>query len=130
MTAPLPLAIHPWPPSDAHLATLRAAKASLNSPLKIIPAEAAYGSPGRVLCFGEMPDFLCRTAPIRPENTSNAASVAEALKLCLGEMEGWAPDARFDETWLLSQWMGAEVTPIGEERYDEDSMRWEAVHVD
>jgi hypothetical protein len=126
MTA-LPLPCFPWPLSDARLALLKAAKASLDSPLKIVPVEAAYGSPGRVLCFGETPDWLCATAPIRPENVDSVTSIAGALNLCLGELEGWAPSEQFSEAWLLGKWLGGEVRKVREERWNEDIQEWEEV---
>ena len=127
MTA-IPLPVWPHSAIEEHIDVLKQAKASLNSGLKIKPEPAYYGSPGRVLCFGETPDFLATLAPVRAENVGNVASVAAALKLCLAEMEGWHPDPRFGEDWLLSKWMGAEVRLLGEERYDADAMRWEPVY--
>jgi hypothetical protein len=110
VTTPIP--VFPWPLSDARLELLKAAKQSLSLDYRIEPVEAAYGSPGRVLCFGETPGFLCKTAPIRPENVDSVASIAAALRFAL---EDSGP--QFDEASLLSKWMGGEVRLIGVEKH-------------
>lgn len=104
--ATVPLSVHPWPLSDDRMELLKQAKASLGLDYKILPKEPVYGAPGRVLCFGATPTaFLAKTAPIRPENVNDVASIAKALKFAL-EDDG----DRFDEAWLLSVWAGCEIT--------------------
>ncbi|WP_054681209.1 hypothetical protein [Microbacterium sp. No. 7] len=102
--APIPLPVHPWPLSAERLAILKAAKALIDTPIRVIPVEAAYGTPGRVLCLGDWPPFLCDFAPVRPENVDSIESVAAALRFVLGGGE-----ARWGDEQLLSKWMGVAV---------------------
>lgn len=117
---PLVLPIHPWPVSDERMALLREAKERIDTPVKILPARAAYGSPGRVLCFGEVPSFLTKTIPIRPENVDNIDSIEAALRAWL---DPWFPEDRYAEEFLLGYWMGADVKQVGVE--DEFGVRFE-----
>lgn len=109
---PIPLPMHPWPPSPERMALLQQAKARIDSPIKVIPVEAGYGSPGRVLCFGGVPPFLCKTIPIQPQNVDNVDSIEAALRAWL---DPWFPADRFAEEFLLGVWMGAEVKQVGVE---------------
>lgn len=108
MTTPLP--IHPWPLSDDRLALLKLAKASLGLPYQIVPVEAVHGSPGRVLCFGERPPFVCKTAPIQAQNVNELPSITAAMKFALEDRSD-----RFDEADWLSGVMGCNVVFSHEE---------------
>ncbi|WP_217182679.1 hypothetical protein [Streptomyces sp. AC495_CC817] len=91
---------------------LKAAKARIDTPIRVIPVEGAYGSPGRILSFGSPPPFLAKVVPIRPENVDNVASIEAALRWWL---DPWSDERQFDEAWLMSQWMGCEVRLVAEE---------------
>lgn len=114
MIATIPVPVHPWPLSDARLAVLKAAKASLGLPYLIEPVESVPGSPGRVLCFGERPAWMTARAPIRPANVNNVDSVAAALRFALEAHN----DPRFDEADWLSEVMGCEVRLVGVEPHE------------
>lgn len=53
----VPVFPHPLPESVN--VALRAAKASLNLEVKMLPVPAVPGSPGLVLALGRTPDFVC-----------------------------------------------------------------------
>jgi hypothetical protein len=86
---------------------LKQAKARIDTGVKIIPVAAAYGSPGRVLCFGSLPDFMCRVVPIRPENVDNIDSIEAALRAWFSPFA--IPDTQWAEEFLLGAWMNAEI---------------------
>lgn len=88
------------------------AQAELNLDVTLVPVPAAYGSPGRVICFGKLPDFMCKTLPIAPQNVNNVESVKAAITAFL---DPWYPDDKFDEAWLMGVWMGAEIRFMYEE---------------
>lgn len=104
----LPIPVHPWPMSLERLELLKAAKASLNSEIKIIPVESAPGSPGRVLCFGEMPpDYPADgLAPIAPQNVDKVDSIAAALAFWLNP---WSDSRQYAAEFWLGAVMGCEV---------------------
>ena len=110
---PLPLPVHPWPMDARRFALLAQAKARINTSIKVIPVEAAYGSPGRVLCFGRLPGFMCKMIPIAPQNVDNVDSIEKALRAFL---DPWFPETEFAEDFWLGAVMGAEVKHL----YDED----------
>lgn len=100
MTAPIPLATYPWPPTDRQVELLKQARADLDA--NVIFVEAVLGSPGRVLALGSRPPFLCRWAPVRPENVDNPDSIRAALEFVLNESED---DARPDGAWADAGWL-------------------------
>lgn len=105
-TETLPLPVWPWPMSAERMDLLRQAKARIDTPIRVVPVSAAYGSPGRILAFGVVPDFVCKVVPIRPVNVDNVDSIEAALRWWL---DPWSDERQFDEAWLLSQWMGCDV---------------------
>jgi hypothetical protein len=104
--APLPLPIHPWPMSAERTQLLQQAKARIDTPIKVIPVQAAYGSPGRVLCFGSLPPFIAKTIPISPANVDSVDSIEAALRAWL---DPFFPSDKFGEEFQLGVWMGAEI---------------------
>jgi hypothetical protein len=110
--APLVLPVFPWPLSPERDALLRAAKARIDTPIKIVPVEAMYGSPGRVLCFGALPPFLAKTLPISPQNVDSIDSIERALRAWL---DPWADLRQFDEAFQMGFWMGCDVRLSHEE---------------
>lgn len=109
---PLPLPIYPWEPSPERMQLIREAKGRIDTPIKIVPVQAAYGSPGRVLCFGSLPPFLCKSVPIAPANVDNVDSIEAALRAWL---DPWADLSQYDEAFQLGFWMGADVQLSHEE---------------
>lgn len=107
----LPLPVFPWPVTDERLQLLKEAKGRLDTDVKVIPVEAAYGSPGRVLCFGALPPFICKTAPIAAGNENSVDSIEGALRYWLEDFG----DTRFDEAHWLSGMLGCNVTLLAEE---------------
>jgi len=91
---------------------LQQAKARIDTPIKVAPVQAAYGSPGRVLCFGAIPQWLCKTVPIAPANVDSVDSIERALRAWL---DPWADLSQFDEAFQLGYWMGADVRLSHEE---------------
>jgi len=91
---------------------LQQAKARIDTPIKVLPVAAAYGSPGRVLCFGQLPDFVAKTIPISPANVDNVDSIEAALRAWL---DPWYPADKFSEAFWLSTVMNADVKLIAEE---------------
>lgn len=108
----IPLPVFPWPISEARMALLKEAKARIDIPIRVVPVEAAYGSPGRVLAFGLTPPFICKTAPIAPQNVQNVDSIENALRFWLSP---WSDERLFDEAHWLSNVMGCDVTLVAEE---------------
>lgn len=108
----LPLPVWPWPLSAERLELLKTAKERIETPIRVIPVEAAYGSPGRVLCFGVLPDFFCKTIPIRGENVASVDSIEAALRAWL---DPWFPENQFAEEFWLGAMMGCDVRLIAEE---------------
>lgn len=104
--APIPLPVFPFPMSAERTQLLQQAKAHIDTPIKVLPVQAAYGSPGRVLCFGSLPPFVAKTIPISPANVDNVDSIEAALRAWL---DPFADLKRFDEAFQLGYWMGAEV---------------------
>lgn len=90
---PLPVWPHGLTPERDLL--LRRAKRELGLDFCILPCPAVPASPGRVLAFGSLPDFLCEAVLIRPENTERYESVLAALRFTLTAPAG-TPGA-FDE---------------------------------
>ncbi|MFT4258026.1 hypothetical protein [Microbacterium sp.] len=107
----IPLPVFPWPVSEARMGLLKAAKARISTDVRIVPQEAAYGSPGRVLAWGAVPPFTCKSVPIRAENAESIDSIEAALRFWLEDFG----DTCFDEAWLYSQWMGCDVRLVHEE---------------
>lgn len=103
---PIPLPVWPRGITAERMELLKQAKATLNSPIRILPVPADYGSPHRVLCFGEMPPFVAKTVPIRPENVSSVDSIAKALQFWL---DPWADPHQFAEEFWLGSVMGCDV---------------------
>lgn len=105
----LPLPIFPPDPTSERLDLIREANAQIDTDVKIMPRPAVPGSPGRVLAFGEVPDFFSETVLIRPENVDNPDSVCAALEFWLtGDAE---PASISHEQWL-SAVMGCGVKLI------------------
>lgn len=105
----MPLPVYPWPVSEARMDLLKAAKARIDTPIRIVPVEAVYGSPGRVVCFGLTPPFICKTAPIAPQNVENVDSIERALRFWLNP---FSDESMFDEAHWLSNVMGCDVTLV------------------
>ncbi|MBT2484837.1 MULTISPECIES: hypothetical protein [unclassified Microbacterium] len=108
----MPLPVYPWPISEARMALLREAKARIDIPIRVVPVEAAHGSPGRVLCFGLTPPFMCKTAPIAPQNVLSVDSIENALRFWLNP---FSDERQFDEAHWMSNVMGCDVTLVAEE---------------
>ena len=116
MTTLRPLAIYPFPPTDADLSLIKAAKAQLDLPYLVVPVRAVPGGPVRVLALRETPDFLCDYAQVtqldRPE------SMLAALR--------WVLDDTLDDkraTLIIDQLraiFGVEVHEISGYAEDED----------
>lgn len=111
-TETMPLPVYPWPISEARMALLREAKSRIDTPIRIVPVEAAYGSPGRVLSFGLTPPFICKSAPIAPENVQNVDSIERALRFWLNP---FSDERQFGEEHWLSVQMGCDVVLVREE---------------
>lgn len=97
----VPLPVYPYPLTDAQLAILKQAKASIDTDVLVVPVEAHPGSPGRVLSFGVRPPWLCKCAPIAAENVNRVESVAAALRFWLDDH---GSDAYGEAWWLGSLW--------------------------
>lgn len=110
--APMPLPVWPWPMSPERDALMREAKSRIDTPIKIAPVQAMYGSPGRVLCFGSLPPFLCKSLPISPANVDNVDSIERALRDWL---DPWSDLRQFDEAFQLGYWMGCSIQLVHEE---------------
>lgn len=109
MSASQPQPVYPWPPAPAHVELLKQARAALGADVLFV--EAHYGSPGRVICFGDTPPWLTPTAPIQAANTESLESVTAALKFAMSDSDA------FKEDWLLSKWFGAPVRQVGVEEH-------------
>lgn len=105
----LPLPVYPWPLSDERMELLKQAKARIDTPIRVVPVEAAYGSPGRVLSFGATPPFICKSAPIAAQNVDNVDSIERALRFFL---DPWADERMFGEEHWLSNMLGCDVTLV------------------
>lgn len=103
---PLPLPTFPWPLSIERIELIKAAKSRIDTPIKIIPVQPGPLSNERVLCFGALPPFLCKTIPIAPANVDSVDSIEKALRAWL---DPWFPERQFAEEFTLGAWMGAEV---------------------
>lgn len=73
MTALLPLALFPYPPTERQIDLLRASKLRLcerdGLQFNLVPSRAVPGSPTRVLSFDGPPPFVCDVAKLRnPED--------------------------------------------------------------
>lgn len=108
----VPLPCWPWPMPAERWELLKQAKARIDTHVRVVPVEAAYGSPGRIMSFGEVPDFWCKAVPLRPENVDSVDSIEAALRWWLNE---WRDESQFDEAWLMSQWMGCDVRLLAKE---------------
>jgi len=108
-----PLPIWPHEMTPERDAMLRAAKAELDLPFKIVPSPAAPAGPARVLAFGAVPPFLCEFVYIRPENVDRYESVRGALHACLTAPAGHG-GVITEEQWM-SAVMGAPVRLVAVE---------------
>ena len=100
-------------PSAEDWGRLSAAREALGYTELIKPVQALPGSPGALLVIGSgRPDWLHNFYACN--DIANEAELQSALKGALSE------DQRLEAfTELLSQWMHAGVTFVGEEQYDE-----------
>lgn len=105
----MPLPVFPWPISEARMGLLKAAKARIDTPIRVVPVEAVYGSPGRVLTFGLTPPFICKTAPIAPQNVESVDSVERALRFWLNP---FSDERQFAEDHWLSNVLGCDVVLV------------------
>lgn len=103
----IPLPCYPFPLTDEQYVLLKAAKMSLESPVKVLPVEANPESPGRVLCFGTLPPFYPANgvAPIAPANLGRLESYVTALRFWFDQTD---PHVYGSEHWL-SVFMGCDV---------------------
>jgi hypothetical protein len=92
------------------LETLRAAKALIDTDVKIFPVDAVPDTGGVTLGFGSYPNWATDSIVIREENCTNVESVAAALKHWI---DGGAPTYTAGD--ILSFWMGAPVEQIIDE---------------
>lgn len=113
---PIPLPIFPWPMSPEREALVREAYNATGTHVSIIPCPAVPESPGRVLAFGQIPDFVCETVLIRAENVDNVDSIRRALDFTLHTpmVPGGTPGTFTHAMWL-SAVMGCEVKFLYEE---------------
>lgn len=95
---------------------VKRAKLEVGVSYAVQPAPAVLGSPGRILCFGEVPPFLCESVLIGPENVDRYESVLAALRFWLTAPEG-AQGSITEAAWL-SGVMGCEVTLAFEDKSD------------
>lgn len=103
---PLPIMVHPWPISPERAQLIITALQRINSPIKVIPVEGGPMGADRVLCFGSLPPYLCRSIPISPANVDNIDSIEAALRYFL---DPWRDEDRWGEDFTLGMWMGADV---------------------
>lgn len=113
MSDPTPLPVWPWPLSPERLALLKEAKAQIDTDVRIYPAPAEAGSPGRILAFGEVAPVCAEQILIRPENTESIDSIRNALMCWIDPPAGFVPTVT-EDAWL-SAVMGCDVRLIYEE---------------
>jgi hypothetical protein len=72
---------YPWPLTDIQMSTLKIVKEHLDLPYLIQPRPAVPGSPGIMLAFGQMPNFVCDYAmvPTVPGGTKLEAALRVVL---------------------------------------------------
>ena len=75
-----PLYMWPWPVDPEDMRRLRAAKAKLDTPFKVVPTETKPGVRGRVLALGTQPVPLCNEGFALVRNTSNEAALLAGLE--------------------------------------------------
>lgn len=110
---PLPLPVFPYPIPPERMALMIEALRRINSPIKVIPIAGGPMGKERVLCFGQLPPYLCRSIPISPANVDNVDSIEAALRIWL---DPFRDESRWNEDWWLSMVMGADVRYV----YSED----------
>ena len=74
------LYLWPWPIDPEDMRRLRAAKAKLDTPFKVVPTEAKPGVRGRVLALGTQPVPLCHEGFALVHDTSNEAALLAGLE--------------------------------------------------
>ena len=74
-----PLYVWPWPVAPEDMCRLRAAKAKLDTPFKVVPTETKPGVRGRVLALGSQPVPLCNEGFALVRNTDNEAALLAGL---------------------------------------------------
>lgn len=105
-----PLPIWPHTVTPEQLEMVRRAKLEVGVSYAVQPAPAAVGSPGRILCFGELPPFICESVLIHPDNVNRYESILGALRFWLTAPPG--EDGSIDEAAWLSTVMGCEVVLV------------------
>ena len=75
-----PLYIWPWPVDPEDMRRLRAAKAKLDTPFKVVPTETKPGVRGRVLALGVQPVPLCNEGFALVHNTTNEVALLAGLE--------------------------------------------------
>lgn len=85
MTDLRPLALYPYPVTEADLEAIKAAKAALNLPYRVVPVQAVPGGPVRVLALRSGPPFLCDFRGTADPLTD--ADLPAKLAWVLGEIE-------------------------------------------
>lgn len=103
---PLPLPIWPWAPSPERVQLIVEALRRIDTPIKLIPVQGGPMGTDRILCFGSLPPYLCRTIPIAPANVDSVDSIEKALRYFL---DPWRDESHWNEDFQLGVWMGAEV---------------------
>lgn len=103
---PIPMPVFPWPISPEREALIKAAKARIDTPIKILPVEGGPMSKDRILCFGSLPPYLAKTIPISPANVDSVDSIEKALRAFL---DPWFPERQFAEEFQLGVWMNCDV---------------------
>ena len=102
-----PLALY-GPCSDADLAALKQAKATLDLPYLIVPTQALPGGPTRVLALRVAPKFVCDFALVA--DPTNPAAVLAAMSWAL------TPDLVDDRATSKLEWLqgllGTEVVEV------------------
>lgn len=110
MSVSVPLPVYPAATPE-RVAVLRAAKASIDTDVKVVPVNAEPGSPGAVFAFGERPNALTEYVLVRPDGVEDVSRVAAALEFWL------AGGKTHDEADWLGAVMGCGVTFVGTEPY-------------
>lgn len=100
-------------PSAQDWQKLSAARVKIGFLEKIEPARALPGSPGRILCIGADPGWLCDYAKVEDTNDEQLA-VALAWCLEVGGFNDYEPPSAED---LLGKWFGETVTYVGTEEF-------------
>lgn len=97
-------------PSGRSLAALRDAKMATGYPGRVLPVKAVQGSPAPILAVGVEPDWLVSFALV--PDFSDVGRLTAALTAILIDND----DPRLGgDAYLLSKWMGVDVTFQGEE---------------